>query len=259
MEKDSEDIVSQEKELEDEKLLTKAIRIGSLFQIMFYSIHNDYHRTPVFIMNAVEVYEKCKTLELVISFNESGICLCYSTMKSHCSGLAKYEVVSAQEKERNVALSSHFSPSIFTVADFDNFDHPDKNTLEGKASAHDTAVTVFQQKPDKLLQKQLKKEVALSNMMTLTKQPCQQLIEYTEAKDLNFQESFNVDKEVFLSEKNIQDHEQNEFIISCVWPQNLDSDVLSTWAGMRSLLSKEPLSLLQERYLPFIPHPVTEY
>ena len=179
MEKDSEDIVSQEKELEDEKLLTKAIRIGSLFQIMFYSIHNDYHRTPVFIMNAVEVYEKCKTLELVISFNESGICLCYSTMKSNCSGLAKYEVVSA--------------------------------------------------------------------------------LEYTEAKDLNFQESFNVDKEVFLSEKNIQDHEQNEFIISCVWPQNLDSDVLSTWAGMRSLLSKEPLSLLQERYLPFIPHPVTEY
>ena len=76
MEKDSEDIVSQEKELEDEKLLTKAIRIGSLFQIMFYSIHNHYHRTPVFIMNAVEVYEKCKTLELVISFNESGICVC---------------------------------------------------------------------------------------------------------------------------------------------------------------------------------------
>ena len=96
MEKDSEDIVSQEKELEDEKLLTKAI--GSLFQIMIYSIHNDYHRTPVFIMNAVEVYEKCKTRELVISFNESGICVCYSTMKSHCSGLAKYEVVSAQEK-----------------------------------------------------------------------------------------------------------------------------------------------------------------
>ena len=42
-----------------------------------------------------------------------------------------------------MALPSHFPPSSFTVAAFGNFDHPDKNTLLGNASAHDIGVTVF--------------------------------------------------------------------------------------------------------------------
>ena len=101
--------------------------------------------------------------------------------------------------------------------------------------------------------------MSLSNVTTLTKLPCQQLTEYTDAKDLKLQESFSVDKEVFRSEKKIQDHEQMKFIMSCVQSQNLDSDVLPTWAGMRSLLLKGSLSLLQVVYLPFISYPVKEY
>ena len=81
------------------------------------------------------------------------------------------------------------------------------------------------------------------------------------------QESFSVDKEVFQFEQ-IPDHPHNEFIMSSVQSQNLDSgvrsqnldsDVLPTWVKMRSLLSKESLSLFQVEYLSFIPHPVTEY
>ena len=110
-------------------------------------------------MNATEIYERCKSRELITSFNKNGLCVGYNAMKSHSSDLTKYAVVSGQGKERNVALPSHFSPSSFTVAAFDNFDHPDKNTLSGNASAHDTAVTVFQEKPDKALRKPLKSEV----------------------------------------------------------------------------------------------------
>ena len=46
--------------------------------------------------------------------------------------------------------------------------------------------------------------------------------------------------------------------MACVQSQNLDSDGLPTWAGVRTLLTKESLSLFQVGYLPFIPHPVTE-
>ena len=95
-------------------------------------------------------------------------------------------------------------------------------------------------------------------MTTLTKLPCQQLIQCFKAKGLKLQESFSVDKEVFQFEQ-IPDHARNEFIMSSVRSQNLDSDVLPTWEGMRSLLSKESLSLFQVEYLSFIPHPVTEY
>ena len=45
--------------------------------------------------------------------------------------------------------------------------------------------------------------------------------------------------------------------MSYVRSQNLDSNVLPTWAGMRSLLSKVSLPLFQVGYLPFIPHSVT--
>lgn len=60
MEKDSEDIVSQEKELEDEKLLTKTIRIGSLFQIMFYNIHNGYQETLLHIITLLKFMKSAK-------------------------------------------------------------------------------------------------------------------------------------------------------------------------------------------------------
>ena len=96
-------------------------------------------------------------------------------------------------------------------------------------------------------------------MTALAKLPCQQLVEYTETKDLKLQESFSVAKELFRSEKKLQDHEHTEFIMSCVRSQNPDNDVLPNWAGMRSLLSKESLVLFQVGFLPFIPHPVTEY
>lgn len=63
---DSEEILAEKQELEDEKLLTEATKIGSLFRIMSYNIHNDYQKTPLHITNVAENYEKCKSRELII-------------------------------------------------------------------------------------------------------------------------------------------------------------------------------------------------
>ena len=105
---DSEDIPTEEQELEDEKLTTKAINIGSIFQIMCYNIHNGYQRTILHIINAAELHEKYKSHELLTSFNKSGLCVGQNTMKTHCADVAKYAVVSGQGKERNMTLKSHF-------------------------------------------------------------------------------------------------------------------------------------------------------
>ena len=80
---DSEDILTEKQQLEDEKLSTNATKIRSLFQIMFYNIHNGYQRTPLHIMNAAEIYEKCKSRELITSFNIVGLCVGYNTLKRH--------------------------------------------------------------------------------------------------------------------------------------------------------------------------------
>ena len=59
--------------MKDEKLSTKAAKIGSIFQIMFYNIHNRYQKSPLHKMNAAEVYEKFKGRKLMISFNKIGL------------------------------------------------------------------------------------------------------------------------------------------------------------------------------------------
>ena len=101
------------------------MKIGSLFQIMFYNLHNGYKRTPRHIMNSVEIYERCKSKELITSFNISGLCISYTSMKNHRSDLAKFAV--AQSSENGLPLPSHFSSNMFTISAFDNFDHSGKN------------------------------------------------------------------------------------------------------------------------------------
>ena len=151
----SEDILIEE--LEDEKLPMKAAKIRSLFQ-MFY-IFNGSQGIRLHIMKAAEVYKKCKNhniCELTTVFLKNGLCDCYITMKRHRSDLAKYAVVSGQGKERNVALSSYFPPSSFTVVGFDNFGYVDKNILLGNASAYYIAVTVFSGKTRQTFAKTVK-------------------------------------------------------------------------------------------------------
>ena len=56
-------------------------------------------------MNSVEIYERCKSKELITSFNRSGLCISYTSMKNHRSDLAKFAV--AQSSENGLPLPSH--------------------------------------------------------------------------------------------------------------------------------------------------------
>ena len=42
-------------------------------------------------MNAVEIYERCKSKELITSFNRSGLCISYKSMKRHREDLEKHK------------------------------------------------------------------------------------------------------------------------------------------------------------------------
>ena len=82
------------------------MKIGSLFQIMFYNLHSGNKRTPLHVMNAVEIYERCKSRELITSFNRSGLCISYASMKKHRNDLAKLAIISSSES--GLPLPSHF-------------------------------------------------------------------------------------------------------------------------------------------------------
>ena len=98
-------------------------------------------------MNAVQIYEKCKSKELMTSFNRSGMCISYASMKNHRRDLAKLAAANSSADE--IPLRSHFSPSKFTLSAFDNFDHSDKSTLSGKCDSHDTVILCFKKFPRK--------------------------------------------------------------------------------------------------------------
>lgn len=213
-------------------------------------------------MNASEIYEKCRSKELITSFNRSGLCISYKTMKKHRNNLAKYTIVRSMKENQRVPLPSHFCPSKFTLAAFDNFDHGDKNTISGKFSAHDTAITLFQEKPAKSVSKPLKSNIELNSVSDRTKLDCQNIIPYTSNRGLPIPESFKVENQTFHSTQKTDEHDMREFIMSYISSASIldtTSNIAPTWAGLRSLLSEEVLPKMQVGFLPFIPHPVTEY
>ena len=151
---------------------------------MFYYLHYDNKRTPLDVINAVEIYKRCKSRERITYFNRSGLCISYARMKKYCNGLAKFSI--ANSSEFGLPIPSHFSPStftIFTISAFDNFDHVDKNTFSGKSVSHDTVITLFQEIPTKKEMKPKRSEVNLAAVKTFSKLACQELVPFVTSRD----------------------------------------------------------------------------
>ena len=209
-------------------------------------------------MNAVEIYEKCKSRELITSFNKSGICISYGSMKKHRNDLAKLAIY--QSLNFGVPLPSHFSPDMFTIAAFDNFDHSDKNTLSGKSSTHNTVMKLFQEIPSQPVSKPSKSKANLNAIKTLTKLACQEVSPFKPNKNLIISPSFKEDENLYQNEAAINSHETMEFIISAIKGiASKTNEPLPSWAGIQALLSSAKVPLMQVGFLPFLPFPVTEY
>ena len=65
----------------------KRRKIRVLHQIMYFNVHNGTKRTPLHILNAQSIHDKCKSKELITSFNHYG--------------LAKVQVSKDQEKAQS--------------------------------------------------------------------------------------------------------------------------------------------------------------
>ena len=120
----------------------QTVKIMSLFQIMCYNLHRGRMKTPLHVMNAHAIYEKCKSRELITSFNRTGICVSYKQLKNDRTDLAKYAVIASGN--HGIPIPSRFSTKEFTLTAMDNFDHPDKTSSSGLSGTHGTAMALFQ-------------------------------------------------------------------------------------------------------------------
>ena len=129
----------------------KVNKLKSLYQMMFYILHDGKEKTPLHLMVSHNIYEKCKSREVITSLNKVGVCVSYNEILRARDDLAKYTI--ARSMDCHIPLPSHFTNDKFTFAAFDNFDHQDQSSASGKFSNHDTVMTVFQVKPENIPKK----------------------------------------------------------------------------------------------------------
>ena len=115
---------------------------------MYYSVHNGRCRTPLHLMAAHTISDKCKSRELITSLNRTGVCIRYNEIQRERKSLAHYTF--KQGEDWGIPVPSHFVKENFTVAALNNFDHTDRSSTSGMLSNHDTATVLFQEKPEVL-------------------------------------------------------------------------------------------------------------
>ena len=150
----------------------------SIYQTMYYVMHNGNNKTPLHMMTAHNVYDTCKSRELITSLNSIGVSVSYNEVRKARSRLAKYAFTKSQTDD--IPMPSHFVTDRFTIAAFDNFDSADKSSPTGTLSSHDTALVLFQIKPDDVPAKPLISTMDLANAVTCEskKLKCQHLLDY---------------------------------------------------------------------------------
>ena len=56
----------------------KFTKLISIYQIIFYILHPSKKKTPLHMMTVHAIYNKCKSRELIASFNHIGVCVSYT-------------------------------------------------------------------------------------------------------------------------------------------------------------------------------------
>ena len=164
-------------------------------------------------MTGYTVYDKCKSRELITALNKIGVSTDYNEVLTNRKKLADY--VSASSINKGPPLPSHFSNYHLSICAFDNFDHADRSSLSGTHSDHDTAVVMFQVKPDIIPSKPYVTTMNLQNSEHFRNEPlCQRLSNYYKPKSsVSLPRNFSVDEDLYQNEELQKDHHGKEFIL----------------------------------------------
>ena len=205
------------------------------------------------------MYDVCKSRELITALNRIGTCVSYNEIKRTRSSLAQYTL--HQSEKVGVPIPSHFVSDSFTSAAFDNFDHRDRSSPSGTESNHETVLTLFQIKPVQTSSKPYKSSVQLQ-LSDTSNLSCQQIKPFISKKDKVPLDSFTVSNQLFTADRKSSSSNNLSFILSCLrsgFVHSENPELIPTWAGCRALPSNSEVPLMNVGFLPYIPHPVTDY
>ena len=89
---DNDDVEDKDEAEENVQGLSdmKRRKIRVLHQIIYFNVHNGTKRTPLHILNAQSIHDKCK--ELITSFNHYGLAISYNELQRYHNDMASFIV-----------------------------------------------------------------------------------------------------------------------------------------------------------------------
>lgn len=244
---------------------SKLRRLMSIFQIMFFIVHNGHRKTPLHMMNGEAIHSVCKSATVIRSLNRFGLSVSYDELLRFHNDMAAFMV---EESGENVPLPSHFDPNKYTIGAFDNFDH-EEATMSGIGGTHDTVSVLMQDKPDSTRKKP---NISDTNVDHRCKQftselPCQKQRVYIKPSKKPEVPQYLGDNDIVFDD-NLSAIKMKD-LLWCIARLDL-SDIdnikptcedqqMPSWQAFNSLITDEAVPEKIVGFLPVIPHPVTEY
>lgn len=122
----------------------KLRKLKSVFQVLYFVVHNGRRKTPLHLTCAEEIHTTCKSKTLITYLIDLGLSVSYDEILRHQKDLVDFVFTTGTD---DVSLPSHLNPEKFTTAAFDNFDHQGA-TLSDLGGTHDTVSVLYQGKSD---------------------------------------------------------------------------------------------------------------
>ena len=214
------------------------------------------------MMTADTIYDKCKSKELISTFNHIGVSVSYRQVQKAKSDLAQYTLMQCEKVL--VTIPSHFSKDMFTIAALDNFDRQDRSSPTGMNSNPDTVSTLFLVKPDHTPSKPLRGSVSLKTVSDSASLvlPCQNIPFKEIKKQIVLDSNFIVEDKLLQNTEVQKERDMKQFVINCTRNGILFNNTepnTPTWTGCEALLSNSCVPKIHTGFLPYILHPVTEF
>ena len=157
-------------------------KCDTLFQQIFYLIHNGRKKTPLHVSLTQSIHDKCQSKQLMQILNNLGMCVNYEEMLRTDYNLADRLIRSCGENK--VPLPESITSTSIMHASIDNFDHIE-NGKSGKDSSHDTIMMLFENnesKVEKIFQLSNKPNDQIKKRSITQKLKCQMIKTFLKAK-----------------------------------------------------------------------------
>lgn len=267
---DQNEIVSQQIDSSFSKRgYIKAIKLKSLFQIMYFIKNNGHKKTPFHVFLSTFIYHTTRSKQTLNELNRFGLSISHDEMLRIKVRLASYSV---KCNENSIPLPSHFNRKSYVTAAFDNFDY-NEATTSGLHSTHDTVCVVFQNDDNEVLRKPKITDAGIDKRLRsfACLLQCQKVKDFIKNTDI-----IKLPEDYVISDENripkIEDFEKILHVNDLIWILarlnfsdsndiciSNENQQVPWWSSFNSATANPNCVTQRVGFLPILPAPITDF